>query len=63
MCSNCGVSEGCSCTGGPAFTSCQCEQGEHCPACGHDPDANMTSGTNLLTISDPDLALELIEFE
>ena len=63
MCSNCEASEGCNCTGGSAFASCLCEQGERCSACGHDADTSMASQTDLLMISDPDLAVELVEFE
>ncbi len=61
MCSNCEASEGCSCSGGSAFASCLCEQGERCSACGHE--ANTTSQTDLLVVSDPDSAVELVEFQ
>ena len=63
MCSNCEASEGCNCTGGSTFASCLCDQGEHCSACGHDAGTNTASHTDLLMISDPDLALDLVEFE
>jgi len=62
MCSNCEAPEGCNCTGGSTLASCLCEQGEHCSACGHDTEPNVASQTDLL-ISDPDLAVELVEFE
>jgi len=63
MCSNCETSEGCNCTGGSAFPSCRCDQGEHCSACGHDAATNTASQTDLLVISDPDLAADFVEFE
>lgn len=58
MCSKC-APEGCSCTGGTASASCRCEEGEHCSACGHDP----ASQTDVLVVSDPDLAVGIVEFE
>jgi len=63
MCLNCEGSEGCNCTGGSAFASCLCEQGERCSACGHDAQPNMASQTDLLMISDPDVAIDFVEFE
>jgi hypothetical protein len=63
MCSNCEAFEGCNCTGGSTFASCLCDQGEHCSACGHDPGTNTASQTDLLMISDPDLAVDFVEFE
>ena len=56
MCSNC-EDHGCNCTGGSVSASCRCEEGAHCPACGHNP----VSQTDLLVISDPDVGVEIIE--
>ena len=63
MCSNCKGSDGCSCTGGSAFASCLCEQGERCSACGHDAQQNAATQADPLMISDPDLAVEIVEYE
>jgi len=63
MCSKCDAPEGCNCTGGSTFASCLCDQGEHCPACGHDADNNAASQTDVLVTSDPDLAVDFVEFE
>jgi len=63
MCSNCETSVGCNCTGGSAFASCLCDQGEHCSACGHDPAPDAASQTDLLMISDPDVTVDVVEFD
>ncbi len=49
MCSNCLAPEGCDCTGGSLYASCQCEDGVACPVCKHEPATSAESQAVLVT--------------
>ena len=43
MCAHCRATAECDCTGGSMLATCACNNGDHCPACNHEANANIAA--------------------